>query len=117
MQDLKSKVNDLGEDVEAYLEAYYELKVLKLSEKASLIASQGITVSLLVLLGIFVLAFSGIAMAWWIGLKLDNIVAGFFLVAGLYLFIFLILIAFRKKVIIPGFRNMIIKKMYEEYDN
>jgi|SRR5688572_25982489 len=117
MQELKTKVNDLSEDVEAYVEAYYELKVLKLSEKASLIASQSIAASAMILLLIFILAFAGIALGWWMGLKLDNIPAGFSIVAGIYTVLFFLVMMLRKKFLIPGLRNMIIKKMFNDNDN
>lgn len=117
MQELKTKVNDLSEDVEAYIEAYYELKVLKLSEKISLIASQSLAATALILLLIFVLAFSGIAMGWWIGTSLNNMAAGFAIVAGIYALLFILLIVMKNNIVVPKVRNMIIKKMYEEYDN
>lgn len=117
MQELKTKVNDLSEDVEAYIEAYYELKVLKLSEKISLIASQSLAATALILLIVFVLAFSGIAMGWWLGTSLDNMAAGFSIVAGIYALLLILLIAMKNNIVVPRVRNMIIKKMYEEYDN
>ena len=112
MQELKSKLNDLSEDVEAYVEAFYELKVLKISEKASLAASQGIIVSLQVALLFFILLFSSIGLAWWIGLALNNMVAGFFIVAGVHTLLLGAVISLRK-VFIPKFRNTIIKKIFE----
>ena len=117
MQELKTKVNDLSEDVEAYVEAFYELKVLKLSEKTSLIASQSIAASATILLFILVLAFSGFALAWWIGSVLNNVAAGFIIVAGVYTTLAILIIALRKKFIVPRLRNMIIKKMFDEIDN
>jgi len=117
MQELKTKVNDLSEDVEAYVEAYYELKVLKLSEKASLMASQSIAASAMILLFIFILAFASIALGWWLGQRLANMAAGFSIVAGIYTLLFLLTLMLRKKLIIPEIRNMIIKKMFDDNDN
>ncbi|HEY3401800.1 MAG TPA: phage holin family protein [Ohtaekwangia sp.] len=113
MQELKTKINDLSEDIEAYIEAYYELKVLKISEKASLMATQSIIASVQLTLLIFVMIFASMGLAWWIGVALNNVIAGFFIVAGIYTLLLIILIGF-KKAFVPMLRNAIIKKMFEE---
>ena len=45
---------------------------------------------------------------------MENMKAGFFIVGGFYAIVFLIILAMAKKVLIPGIRNMIIKKIYEQ---
>ena len=55
--------------------------------------------------------FSGLAL--WLGNVLDSRPAGFFIVAGFFLLILILVFALRKKVIVPLIRNAIISKVYE----
>jgi hypothetical protein len=113
MQELKRKVNDLTDDIQDYLETFYELKVHQVIEKSSIVATQSMVGSFLGILTIFILTFSGIALALWIGKELQNYALGFLVVSGIYLFMLVIILLLRKSVIVPKLRNFIIKKMYE----
>ena len=61
----------------------------------------------------FFLFFLAFGLGWWFGILVGNMAAGFFMVAGLFLVLVLVLFALRKKVIVPMIRNMIISKVYE----
>lgn len=113
MQDLKRKVSDLTDDIQDYLETFYELKVHQAVEKSSMIATQSMVGSFLGILTIFILTFSGIALALWIGNEVQNSALGFLIVSGIYLLLLIMVVLLRKSVIVPKFRNFIIKKMYE----
>jgi hypothetical protein len=80
--------------------------------------SQGISISivgiLVLVVAVFVLLFTGLGSAWWLGERLNNMKAGFFIIGGLYLLMLLIIIATSRKVWIPHIRNLIIKIIYEQ---
>jgi hypothetical protein len=46
-------------------------------------------------------------MAWWLGDIVGSRAGGFLIVAGFYLFVGIIIILLRRKIIFPYFRNYI----------
>lgn len=110
--NLKDKAEDLTEDIGDYLETYYHLKVLQLTDKAANVASISMASVLVIVLMVFMFLFLGIALGLWIGDALHNMIAGFAIVAGIYGLLGLIIIGLRKNVIQPFIRNSIIKKTY-----
>lgn len=113
MENLKDKAENLTEHIGDYLETYYRLKVLKTVDKASGIASSGIAAIMVSVTVLFVILFASIGLSWWIGQTLQNMVAGFCIVSGLYALLGAILILLRKSTLLPLVRNIIIKKAYE----
>ena len=83
--ELKEKTDNLLDHAGDYLDTYYKLALLNITEKTTTVSSAIIGVLLLVVFGIFVLFFAGLGLSWWIGGLLGNIVAGYniiFLVCG-----------------------------------
>lgn len=113
MEDIKEKTIDLADHVEDLANTFYKLTVLNLTQKASNIISSAVVMLVLCSLGFFVLLFSGIALAWWLGNIIDNRAAGFLLAAALFLIILFCISFFKKKTIFPLIRNLIIRKMYD----
>ncbi len=113
MENLKDKAENLAEHIGDYLDTYYKLKVLKTIDKASGIASSGIAAIIVSITLLFVILFASIALSWWIGQALENMVAGFFVVSGIYAVLGLLVILLRKSTLLPLVRNIIIKKAYE----
>ncbi|RAW01773.1 phage holin family protein [Pseudochryseolinea flava] len=110
--NLKDKAEDLTEDIGDYLETYYQLKVLQITDKAANVASISMASLAVIVLMTFMFLFLGIALGLWIGESLNNMVAGFAIVAGAYALLALIVIGLRKNVVQPFIRNSIIKKTY-----
>jgi len=104
--------NNLADQAINFLETYYKLTLLNLTDKASGVASSVVTFIAVFIVGIFVLLFIGLALGTWLGQLLNNAIAGYFLTAGLFLVIMLLIWAFRKKLM-SGFRDFIIRKVYE----
>lgn len=96
------------------IETYRDLITVRIVEHTSMGASISIVGIITLLIVVFVLLFSGMGAAWWIGDEMNNVKAGFFIVGGFYTLILIILLATAKSFLIPGVRNMIIKKMYEQ---
>jgi ABC-type multidrug transport system permease subunit len=104
--------DNLADNVMDFVETYYKLTLVNITDKASGVASSVVTFMAVFIIGIFVLLFTGLALGTWLGQLLNNTIAGYFLVAGLFLLIMLMIWAFRKKLM-SGFRNFIIRKVYE----
>jgi hypothetical protein len=96
------------------IETYRDLITVKIVEHTSAGASISIVGIISLLIIVFVLLFSGLGAAWWIGDTMDNMKAGFFIVGGFYTLVLIIVLAMAKTVIIPGIRDTIIKKIYEQ---
>jgi len=96
------------------IETYRDLLTVRIVEHTSMGASISIVGIITLLIIVFVLAFSGLGAAWWIGDAMNNMKAGFFIVGGFYTLILIAVLATAKSVIIPNVRNLIIKKIYEQ---
>lgn len=105
------KILDLAGDM---VENYRNLITIKVIEHSSLAGAASILGILLLVMAVFVLLFAGIGLAWWLGEELGNMKAGFFIVGGIYTLIFLITLLISKNLLLPSFRNLIIKKIYDE---
>jgi hypothetical protein len=114
MEERKNTSERLVDAVGDWVETYRNLITMRIVEHAS----QGASVSILGILSavvvVFLLLFLGLGSAWWVGEAMENMKAGFFIVGGFYAIVFIIILAMAKKVLIPGIRNMIIKKIYEQ---
>jgi vacuolar-type H+-ATPase subunit I/STV1 len=113
MAELKERADDLIEHAGDYIETYYKLGLLKVTEKSTAAGSAIIAALLLGVLSIFFILFIGLGLAWWIGGMLESIIAGYFIVAGIYLLIIFCVLMMRKKMIDPLLRNYLVKKIYE----
>jgi hypothetical protein len=113
MEKIKDKIEDLAEDAAGILDTYYHLTVLNVAEKTSNIFSTAFASISLLFVGIFILFFAGIGLSIYFNDLLESNMSGYFIVAGIYLLIGLVLILLRKKIIFPFIRNTFIKKAYE----
>ncbi|RZK32132.1 MAG: hypothetical protein EOO63_02250 [Hymenobacter sp.] len=113
MAELKERADDLIEHAGDYIETYYKLGLLKVTEKSTAAGSAIIAALLLAILSIFFILFIGLGLAWWIGGMLESMIAGYFIVAGIYLLIIICVLMMRKKMIDPYLRNFLVKKIYE----
>jgi hypothetical protein len=113
MENIKDKAEELTDDIGDYIETYYKLKVLQLTDKAANAASVSLTSVMVFVLAFFFLLFLGIGLGWWIGERLQNMVAGFCIIAGVYALLIVIVLIIRKNLILPYIRNILIRKAYE----
>jgi len=110
----KKTTEKLVDAVGNWIETYRNIITMRVVEHASEGASISIVGVLSLLVVIFILLFLGLGAAWWMGEKLDNMKAGFFIVGGIYTAILIVIAATAKKLLLPGIRNLIIKKIYEQ---
>ena len=120
MEDLKTKVEDiktvtenLTEHAAEYVETYVKLALINVTQKATEVATVSLAAILLTFFCMFVLLFSGVGMAVWIGEELQNMKTGYFCVAGFYLACAILFVLLRKTLIFPFVRDHIIRKVYE----
>ena len=113
MEDLKEKTVDLADHVEDLATTFYQLTVVKLTKKATNLISGAIVIFTICLLGLFVLAFAGFALAWWLAEVFNSTAIGFLLTSGLFLLILFLIVVLRKATIFPFVRNIIVRKLYD----
>jgi len=113
MENIDNKAADLASHVEEFAETWYKLTVLNATQKATNVASAGITTIVLCTFGVFALLLGGIALAWWLGDLVESRAGGFLLGAGFFALIMVIIILLRKRIIFPFFRDLIIRKLYD----
>lgn len=116
MQGLKDSFTDLKDNAGSLADNYIKLAKVQVAEKSISALSLIIVVVLALFLMIFFLFFTGMALGIWIGNMLNNDIAGYLIVAGLYLVVALILIFGRQKLIFPLVAKSIIKTIYGQTD-
>lgn len=114
IDDLKEKTTDLADHIEDLADTFYRLTIVNVTQKATNIASGAIVAIVMCVLGLFVVLFLGIALAWWLGDILNSRTGGFLLGAAFFLIVFLVAGLLRKKIIFPFIRNFIIRKVYDQ---
>jgi hypothetical protein len=110
---IRETTQHLTDHLGELLESYYRLGVLNITDKATGIASFTITIFVVTFLVMFAVLFMGFGLGWWLGDQLGSRFAGFAVVAGILILIIITIMAFRKRVLFPFIRNIIIKKVYE----
>jgi len=110
MEKQPNTLRALFEDAGDHLETRMELLKLQAIDKSSEITSSivsGVTIVVIIIFGVFIL---NVGLALWIGELLGKMYLGFFIVAGFYVLIALILHLFRHSLLKDPISNMIIKK-------
>lgn len=109
----KTKVQSLIDNISEYVHIYLKLGAVNATEKATAVATVALTTTILSVFFLFTLLFAGLGIAIWLGDAWSDVKAGYFAVAGLYVFLALLFMSLRKKMIFPYLRDHIIKKIYE----
>lgn len=105
----QSKLEQLTDDFKAYITTIYELNKLRLIDKVST-ASANITVYIIAtLLTVFTLLFASIGIALWLNTCLNSSFSGFFVVAGFYLLVTLIIVLGKNHGVKKAISGAIIK--------
>lgn len=112
----KYSLDNTAEHLKQYAEARWNLIRLDMTDKISSTVSSLTSVILIGLLSLFILLFLSIGVAWWIGQQNGNPSMGFFIVAGIYLFIVLILYFLRERLIKLPIVNLLINKLHNDED-
>jgi len=111
--NLKDSAARLKTNVSDYVHTYVELTKAKVTQGASTAAGGAVIGVAALFLGIFFLFFLFCGVAFWAGDLVNSRAGGFFIVAGLFALLVVLVFALRKNVIVPAIRNAIISKVYE----
>ena len=114
MEEDKNSTDTWVNSITDLVDSYRHLITVKVVEHTSLGISLSIIGILSMIMAVFVLLFTGIGSAWWLGEYLQNMKAGFFIVGAFYTLVFIILLLTSPGIWIPRIRNAIIKKIYEQ---
>src|SRR5690349_16270063 len=117
MEELHTKTANLANHVQDIAQTYYDLARINVAQAGAKTLARAIIFFLLAGLVLCVLLLAGIGSALYLGKMLYNTAAGYFIVAGIYLFIVLLLYLLRKKVVFPFFRDFIVRRIYDKSDN
>ena len=115
-QDIKDKTEDLISHAGDLLDTFYKVSMLRVTKKVTQVASAAISVIILCTVGMLVLFFASLGLAWWLGDIMNSRTGGFLLVAGIYLAVTVCLILMRKKIVFPFIRELLIRKVYDKND-
>jgi hypothetical protein len=113
VQEIKEETKDLLEHITDYLETYYQLIIVTVTQKIVNIASGAINAVILAVLALFSFGMISLGLGWWFGNLINSRAGGFFLTAGVYVVIMVTIILMRKNKILPFLRNLLTKKIYE----
>jgi len=116
MEGLKQKASELIDHVEDMAGTYYKLTLLKATQKATNVGSSILVAISLTIFGVFAFLFLGIALCLWLGDLVNSRAGGFVLGAVFFVIIVAVIIALRKKIVFPYFRDLIIRKLYDKAD-
>lgn len=111
MENQSNSVHSLFERAGDYLETRIDLLKLQAVDRSSELISSLVSrliIALILVLFIFLL---NIGVAMWLGDIIGNAYAGFFIVAGFYALVCIIVYAARKKLLQTPVGNKLIKKM------
>ncbi len=111
-ETLKETAEDLFKHTGEYLETLYKKVLLELTQKGVNAGAVIINSLTAFLLGVFVLFFLSVGLAWWIGDLVNSRAGGFFIMGGVFLLLMVIIMS-SSRSIISSLRNMLIKKIYD----
>ncbi len=114
MDEKEFKDRNLFEQLKEYLTTRIELVKIDLIEKSSSIISKIISYILIGFFSIFILIFLSTGLAIYLGSLVNNVAAGFFIVAGIYVLLVILIVLIRKSVFENRLINMMIKKNFKK---
>ena len=110
---IKESAEDLLKHTGDYLDTLYKKVSLTATEKVVKAGASMISSLFVVVLGFFALFFAGLGLGWLLGNWINDRAAGFFIVAGVYLVLLLVIVLAGKKTVIPYLRNLLTRKIYD----
>jgi hypothetical protein len=111
METTKNDVELLFEKAADYVETKFNLLKLQAVDKTADVVSSLVCLIVVTIIFSVVFFILNIGLALWIGTLLGKAYDGFFIIAGLYIIIGVVLYLFRNKFLKEGISNLIIKKL------
>lgn len=104
----------LIDKIKEYVTVRIELATLSATEKGSHLFASIVTDSILAILMIFVFLFGSLGLGFYLSEIIGNTYVGFFIIAGFYLLIGLIIFAIKDSYIQKKIANRVIKKVFKD---
>ena len=111
MSTLKNNIDELTNDSEVIVKNYLKLFGLKQSERLAIFLGVLSTVFVISLLLLIVIVFCSFVLAGYLNQVFNNDQAGYFIVAGIYVLVVVILLVYIKTTRRPLFANFYIKSI------
>lgn len=111
-KDTSSKIADLKEHVKEYVQTRVELLTLTAADKGTAAVSNAVLYFALFLISIFFLLFLSVGAAFAISEALDVRYSGFLIVAGFYLLLGVILFVLQNKLVKDPIVNTLLKSFF-----
>ncbi|MEO8962536.1 MAG: phage holin family protein [Ginsengibacter sp.] len=113
MENNTSNLEELFEKVKVYADTRINLFKLKAINKASSFLSTLVSTLILIAILVFVIFFISLAIALLIGEWIGSAYLGFFIVAGIYIIIGLIIYSARSKFLREPISNKLLKELLD----
>ncbi len=112
--EIKDRATDWFDHASDYFEARWNLGVLNVSEKTAGAISSLVSALIIGTIGTLTLLFASLGVAWLIGQSLNSPATGYFIVAGFYALVGIILFMVKDRLIKVPVVNAFIKRFYYE---
>lgn len=109
-----NKLEELTDQLKAYIQTNIDIFRLEASSRLSTLSSAVISSIIIGLIVNLFIIFLSVGAGFYFGTLLGDTFTGFFIVAGIYLLLFIILYFNRKKLLINPIRNAIVKTLLED---
>jgi len=114
METTKTRISDLTGHIRDYIETRIDIVKLEAVDTGASAASSMVSWAVISILSLITLVLITIGGAIGIGYYMDNFAAGFFIVAGFYLLVALVIYFNRNNWLRKPIVNSIIKNIYED---
>jgi Putative Actinobacterial Holin-X, holin superfamily III len=115
--DHKSRLEDLTRHVMEYLDTRWDLLVLEITEKGLAAASSIVTGLILTVFGGIILVFVSIGTAIWIGQRMHNPIAGYFIIAGFFVVLLVLVLAFAYNYVRTVVANAVLESIKDDEED
>ena len=117
MDEKQSFFNESKQLVLDYVEARIALLKITIFEKIATVTAVLFSSIIIALVAFFILLFLSISGGLYIGALLNNNSLGFLIIAGFYLLLFIVLIAFRKQLLEKKIADKVIEQLFKKEDS
>jgi hypothetical protein len=114
MQEVKEKIDQLKGHVKDYVETNIDIAKLTAVDKVSQVAGNSALYVGLLFLGFFFIMLLSIGVALLISKLIGAAYTGFLIVAGFYLLTAVVLFIFRERIILNPIANAMVAKMFKK---
>lgn len=110
----QGKIEELIENLKSYLTTNLELIKYQAIERSTVIIADLLSNILVVLLLVFFVFFISLWACFYLSALMGDNYSGIAIVAGFYLFLSIIIILVKKKLLIKPLRNKIVRDMFQK---